>query len=210
MDPGPIRFHLGTLTRYYAENGGVGDSDRETDPEVIAGAVSGWRHWVNKELPHALDWEESPTAPFDSAEVGETDWGALWTLVAYAAPGRPDPPAHLPSGWRDDRFVTEVQRSVPEWEYLQTVLPDLWLPGNHDLLFQARDLREQEIWIGASSQIPEHFRHLESIWAGWLDHRPNLKAGFERTRAAMETLARRSMTFSLPIVRHDGPGLRTG
>lgn len=70
-------FFLGTLTRFYAENGGVGDLHRETDVEVIAGAVSAWRHWINKQLPHSLDWDESPTAPLDRAEVGEAAWNAL-------------------------------------------------------------------------------------------------------------------------------------
>jgi hypothetical protein len=205
MNPMPVRFHLGTLTRYYAENGGVGDSNRETDPEVIAGAVTAWRHWLNKELPHNLDWDESPTAPFDTADVGDTDWGAVWTLVAYGAPGRPDPPTNLPHGWADNRFVQEVQRDAPEWDYLQTVLPDLWLPGDHDLLFRSRDLRERETWIGASCQIPEHFRQLERMWGPWLDSRPNLKAGFERTRTSMETLARRSVSFGLPLMRSEAP-----
>ena len=64
-----VQFRLCTLVRLYEPVG--------LDPEVLASAVSGWRHWINKELPHALDWNESPTAPFESAEVGEADWTAL-------------------------------------------------------------------------------------------------------------------------------------
>lgn len=86
------RFHLGTLTRFYAETGGVGDSHEETDVEVIAGAVSAWRHWINKQLPHSLDWDESPTAPFDSAKVGE----AAWKRLCQAAD---NPQLSAPSLW---------------------------------------------------------------------------------------------------------------
>lgn len=64
-----MRLQLGTLARLYTHI--------DQDPEVVLGAVSAWRHWLNKELPHALDWNESPTAPFESAEVGEADWAAL-------------------------------------------------------------------------------------------------------------------------------------
>lgn len=60
-------LHLCTFTRFYTLIRPVADVD------VVAGAVSAWRHWLNKELPHPLDWDESPTAPFDSLEVGE--WG---------------------------------------------------------------------------------------------------------------------------------------
>ncbi len=64
-----MRLQLGTLARLYTHI--------DPDPEVVGSAVSAWRHWLNKELPHALDWNESPTAPFESAEVGEADWTAL-------------------------------------------------------------------------------------------------------------------------------------
>jgi len=70
-----MQFYLGTLTRFYCSVRPLEDPDLE----VVAGAVSAWRHWLGKELPHALDWNESPTAPFESAEVGEADWKALCT-----------------------------------------------------------------------------------------------------------------------------------
>ena len=68
-----MKFYLGTLTRYYTS---VVPLDN-ADTEVVAGAVLAWRHWLNKELPYALDWDESPTAPFETVEVGEKDWESL-------------------------------------------------------------------------------------------------------------------------------------
>jgi hypothetical protein len=202
MDPGPIRFHLGTLTRYYAENGGVGDSDRETDPEVIAGAVSAWRHWLNKELPHALDWDESPAAPFDSAEVGETDWGALWTLAAYAAPGRPPISRKLPKAWREDRFVQElIAGPDAAWTGIHAILPDIWMPGQHEMLFQARDLRERELWIGSTKSMQMALRFIERHWRDALDDRKQLAQGLAACKSILETLGRRSERFNLPIIR---------
>jgi hypothetical protein len=68
-----MKLHLGTLTRFYSEIRPLDGADAE----VVAGAVSAWRHWINKELPYALDWDESPTAPFETIEVGDMDWAAL-------------------------------------------------------------------------------------------------------------------------------------
>lgn len=100
-----MKLVLCSLTRLYAH------VDR--DPEVVRGAVDAWRHWLNKELPHALDWDESPTAPFEAAEVGE------W-------------PAEGPE---------------------QLTRPELWLPGDHDFLFQTCDIAEHLIWIGSSAEL---------------------------------------------------------
>ena len=122
---------LGTLTRLYAH--------LDPDPEVVRGAVDAWRHWLNKELPYALDWDESPTAPFEEAEVGE------W-------------PAEGPE---------------------QMTQPDLWLPGDHDFLFVARDLAEGDITIGSSREL------LRALEGG--------------TRPELIRLARRSVEFRLPL-----------
>lgn len=69
MNTRRIQFRLGTLAGHYAH--------LDSDAEVVRAAVSTWRHWINKQLPHALDWNESPTAPFEDAEVGEADWEIL-------------------------------------------------------------------------------------------------------------------------------------
>lgn len=149
------RFALGTLTRLYAVNGGVGDLHREADPEVIAGAVSAWRHWLNKELPYPLDWDESPTAPFDEATVGEGDWQALCQAAGNAE---------------------------------QLIRPSLWLPGEHDFLFETRDLREQVIWVGSSTELA---RLLAEV-------RGNLPL------ARLQTLVRRSIEYRLPLTATNG------
>lgn len=195
-----MRFHLGTLTRYYTNNGGVGDQHRETDPEVIHGAVLAWRHWLNKQLPHAVDWNESPTAPFDEAEVGDSDWGVLWLLVAYSAPGRPEPPRHVPSEWRDNPFVRELANDDYEWPYSQILQPNLWLPGEHGLLFKTRDLQEREIWVGSSVELGRQLRYLARHWDGALGRCPGLADGLQRMQANLEPLIRRSSMFSLPLV----------
>ncbi|MBX3458674.1 MAG: hypothetical protein KF696_01770 [Planctomycetes bacterium] len=144
-------FYLGSLARFYARIGGVGDLQRETDPEVISGAVSAWRHWLNKELPHPLDWDESPTAPFDDAAVGDSDWQAL-----CRAAGQPE----------------------------QLVKPSLWLPGDHDFLFEVRDLREELVCVGASNELAKSLAGLPEM--------PGL--------AVLRTLARRSVEYRLPLI----------
>lgn len=132
-----MKLLLTTLTRHYARIG-VG-SPAEHDAELVAAVVHAWRRALNKQLPHALDWNESPTAPFDEAVVGEGTW------VASAD---------------------------------QLKLPSLWLPGEHDFLFQAQDLSDQRVWIGSSAEV----------------HR--LLAGTEA-----ETIFRRSLEYGLPVIR---------
>jgi hypothetical protein len=135
-----MRLTLGTLSRRYAF--------LDPDPEVVADAVSAWRHWLNKELPHALEWDESPTAPFEIAEVGE--WDAL------VADG-PDQLTH----------------------------PNLWLPGDHDFLFDTQDLAETEIRVGSSAEL------LRALGGA-----PDCPA-----RRVLARLARRSLQFRLPLAK---------
>ena len=67
-----MKLLLTTLTRHYARIG-IG-SPADHDPELVAAVVHAWRRALNKQLPHALDWNESPTGPFDEAVVGEGSW----------------------------------------------------------------------------------------------------------------------------------------
>ncbi|MDC1142866.1 hypothetical protein OAU50_07215 [Planctomycetota bacterium] len=60
-----IHLYLGTFTRLHMQQGLVDDSATMTD------AVSRWMHQLNKELPYAVDWDESPTAPFQKSEMGD-------------------------------------------------------------------------------------------------------------------------------------------
>jgi hypothetical protein len=151
-------FFLGTLTRFYAESGGVGDVQRETDLDVIAGAVSAWRHWINKELPHSLDWNESPTAPFDRLNVHAFTWKRICTAADSA----------------------------------QVSMPRMWLPGEHDFLFEVRDLREQDIRIGSAKLLQLECELLS-----------RLEPELAETLGQISTLARRSCRFRLPLVLQD-------
>jgi hypothetical protein len=127
-----MRLQLGTLTRLYAHI--------DPDPEVVRSAVSAWRHWLNKELPHALDWNESPTAPFESAEVGEADWAAL---CAGAGEQLTRPELWLP-GEHDFLFIvgdlSERQIWVGSSAELQRELENMQeaTPGREILLRLAR------------------------------------------------------------------------
>lgn len=142
-----MRLHLGTLRRFYTEIRPLDGADEE----VVAGAVSAWRHWINKELPHALEWDESPTAPFETVEVGEQHWREL-------------------AGGGIEQFDK----------------PNLWLPGDHDFLFQVRDLSEREIWVGSSIELQ---RALESS---------EVESSIAET---LSRLVRRSIDFALPLTR---------
>lgn len=67
-----MKLLLTTLTRHYCHVG-LG-SPPEHELELVAAVVHAWRRALNKQLPHELDWNESPTAPFDEAVVGEGNW----------------------------------------------------------------------------------------------------------------------------------------
>ncbi len=132
-----MKLLLTTLTRHYTRIG-IG-SPPEHDPELVSAVVQAWRRALNKQLPHALDWNESPTAPFDEAAVGEGSW------VASAD---------------------------------QLRLPSLWLPGEHDFLFQARDLGDRHVWVGSSAEAHRLLADTEA-----------------------ETIFRRSLEYGLPVIR---------
>ncbi|MCA8912803.1 MAG: hypothetical protein KDB82_13955 [Planctomycetes bacterium] len=187
-----MQLFLGTLTRYYTE---VQPLD---DPEVVVGAVSAWRHWLNKELPHALDWDESPTAPFDEAEVGDKCVGALWLLAAYAGSDA-ELPVETPDDWRADARVQQAKQSKPGGMFMQVVKPNLWLPGEHDFLFQARELDERLNWIGSSEELLRELEAMERHWKSELESRPGLADDFGHAREIIEPLARRSVEFGLPL-----------
>jgi hypothetical protein len=197
-----MHFYLGTLTRYYADGGPAREPLEVRDPEVISGAVSAWRHWLNKELPHALDWDESPTAPFEEVAMGDTDCGALWLLAAHARPDAPALPEEVSDDWRELRGVQAAMERAPEGlPFAQCVLPELWLPGEHDFLFQGRDLSEEFIWIGSSEELLRDLDAIGHHWKTELEHRESLRTHFESARDILARLARRSVEFRLPLRR---------
>ena len=110
-----MNLHLGTLGRLYSAILPLDDADFE----VVAGAVSAWRHWINKELPYALDWDESPTAPFEDAAVGEADWELV---VASEAEQVTKPDLWLPG---DHDFLFIAQDLAERW---------IWVGSSAELL----------------------------------------------------------------------------
>jgi hypothetical protein len=189
-----MRLFLGTITRYYTAVRPLDDPD----PDVVAGAVSAWRHWVNKELPHALDWDESPTAPFDEAEVGDKCVGALCLLAAYAGSDA-ELPVETPGDWREDARVQQAMQSKPAGMFMQVIRPSLWLPGEHDFLFEARELNEQLTWIGSSEELLRELEAMARHWKAELESRPALADDLEGAREIIEPLTRRSVEFRLPL-----------
>ena len=70
---------LGGLVRFYSGAPGwkapqIAVNAGLDDPEIAQKAVELWRHWVNKALADegvALDWNESPTSPWEVREVDD-------------------------------------------------------------------------------------------------------------------------------------------
>ena len=189
-----MQFYLGTLARYYSSVRPLDDPD----PDVVAGAVSAWRHWLNKELPHALEWDESPTAPHEHVEVGDKDWGALWLLIAYAAPGSPELPATVADDWQDDPQILKELGSH-QHPFCQVIRPTLWLPDASDLMFRTRELNEHMTWVGSSDQLARDLVALKFHWRGGLKDQPELEERLERMSEVLGRLARRSGEFRLPL-----------
>ncbi len=197
-----MQLYLGTITRYYADGRPPREPLEIRDSDDIAGAVSSWRHWLNKELPHALDWNESPTAPFETAAVGEKCTGALWLLAAFARPDAPSLPNEVPDDWQARPEVQAAMECAPDGlPFAQAIKPELWLPGDHDFLFQARELSESFTWIGSSEELLRDLEAMERHWRSSLAGRKALRGEFESARAVLTRLARRSARFRLPLRR---------
>jgi hypothetical protein len=69
------------------------------------------------------------------------------------------------------------------------------------MLFQARDLRERELWIGSTKSMQMALRFIERHWRDALDDRKQLAQGLAACKSILETLGRRSERFNLPIIR---------
>lgn len=178
-----MQLYLGTLTRYYTS---VKPLD-EADPEVVAGAVSAWRHWLNKELPYALDWDESPTAPFDSTDVGEKDIAALRVLATSEISKLPP---RVPDSWQHEAGIGD---------YPQVTQPTLWLPGANELLFQARELSEDMTWVGSSVQLLSQLEAMRYQWKHDLREHAEFAERLERIGKMLGRMARRSIEYRLPL-----------
>lgn len=187
-----MQFYLGTLTRYYT---GVQPLEG-ADPEVVARAVSAWRHWLNKELPHPLDWNESPTAPFDEAVVGETCMGALVLCCLYPSTKAAPREQAVPENWRNDpRLRNAVALGFEAMPFAMIYGPNLWLPGDFDFIAEATGLNEETLRIGSSSRLMHDLEQIRESIPG--------ATGMERSALEawqkMYDLARRSVAFRLPL-----------
>ncbi|MHC4841987.1 MAG: hypothetical protein ACYTDT_13700 [Planctomycetota bacterium] len=115
-----MKLNLGTFSRMHAQQG------LDDDKLVVADAVSRWMRRLDKELPYDVDWNESPTAPFQEFEMGEatTEFMArtdhahvkdieLWLPIEF------DDPFEL--RLLDERVVAVgSSRRLHEWSLTQT------------------------------------------------------------------------------------------
>ena len=178
-----MQLYLGTLTRYYTSVKPLEDADEE----IVAGAVSAWRHWLNKELPYALDWDESPTAPFDTTDVGEKDIAALRVLATSEISKLPP---RVPDSWQHEAGIGD---------YPQVTQPTLWLPGVNELVFQARELSEDMTWVGSSVQLLHELDAIQRKWKHDLRKHTEFAECLARVVATLTRMARRSLEYRLPL-----------
>lgn len=189
------RFHLGTLARLYADGGVAHDSLEVRDYDVVEGAVSSWRYWLNKELPHALDWNESATAPFETCDVGDDSLGALVMLCV-------DPKSFLRApelrrDWRNDQRYRNAIQSEFARPFDSVYRPTLWLPGNFDFVAKTRGLAEEELTLGSSQRLLDDLEQVTKIIP--LDSQVGEMAS--DTADVLQRLTRRSVEFRLPLRR---------
>jgi hypothetical protein len=106
-----VYIHTGPLTDYYA-GGASGTPGEVRDPEVIRGAVEAWRHWLNKELPISLDWDEAPGAPVRELEISAESWTELERATDSEQVSKPE--LWLP-GDHDQLFFTRDLSDTELW-----------------------------------------------------------------------------------------------
>lgn len=88
-----MKLYLGTFTRLHTHQG------LDADESVVSDAVTRWIYRLNRELPYAVDWDEQPTAPLETIEMGKATTDMLsrakathvkniqvWLPVEIAAP----------------------------------------------------------------------------------------------------------------------------
>ena len=113
-------------------------------------------------LKRPLDWDESDKAAWF---VERPDWESyvgVLLLAAYAEHPQLRPPTRIPSNWAEDpAWHSSTADNCRGSRYQQIFRPELWLPGDFAVTFDAEDPAGDRIVIGSSIALLEQLRDVE-------------------------------------------------
>ncbi len=192
-------------------------------PDEVLEAVLEWRAHLNeglaKHLPAPLDWEESePDAlgegelPYLTDRPGWHGYAALLLTAAHDDHPEVGKPATVPEEWGEDAAYKRSSGEEADTRYPTLLLADLWLPGEFEFLFGAKDLGENSRSVASTKALLDELRELNQRTfrgtaedlAAWRQDLPDEDAPIDElakaTLAMMMLLAEEAVKRRLPMM----------
>jgi hypothetical protein len=129
--------------------------DAITDPVEILPVVLRWRESLSKVLENAggpaLDWDESPEAPYFTDKPDWEPWGDLMVWAAYVEKEL-TPPTASREDWYEDPVVATALTGEGRYRALVHGC-QVWLPMDFDFPFRAAWVNGSEMVFGSAQQL---------------------------------------------------------
>ena len=183
-----LDLYVGTLTRYYLgdwENIGQqwarehgmpyqvvrpGDEEQSStdtvvNPVSLREAIYDWREVLTEglgdQLEEPLEWNEALDTPYYTDRPHWDGYGALVLLAALEENAHHSPPDIIDEQWTEHPAYLESKAdNFENTEYLQILMPELWLPADFPFTFRFMDLTGHTLAIGSATRLLEQLRLL--------------------------------------------------
>jgi hypothetical protein len=198
-----------TTTSSDSDEAGAAGSD------AVREAVARWRERVQRDLDGALaqplDWDESDDAPYFTDKPAWDGYGSLVLLAAHAEHPELPRPTQVTHRFDADPAWKASTANPDATRYRHLLTPELWLPCDFDLVFEADDLGENTVAIGSSVKLLAELRDLNArTFRGsaadlerWLQDGAEPQGPFDDSArfglALFLDLAEKSVTHRLPM-----------
>jgi hypothetical protein len=189
----------------------AGPAEEIARPEEIRSGVLGWRNALNRglvsHLRGPLDWDESAASPYFTDKPGWDCYGALVLWAAYAEHPDLQRPSKNPlcrpdrttGDWRDDPAFRRSTAAGVATRYDQLLDgAEVWLPGEHEFVFQADWPGGSEIRVGATGSLLRQLDALNS--STWKATAPELE-GWRSDAADFDAPLETGARFGFSVLR---------
>ncbi|WP_442511090.1 hypothetical protein SH528x_002755 [Novipirellula sp. SH528] len=183
--------------------------------DEVAEAVTHWKAAINNGLgssiSEAIDWDESPNAPYFTDRPGYEGYGALLVWAAHAERGT-QPPTSYDGEWFSDEAFLECSVPKKGQKYRPIICASTWLPGEFEFSFDFQDLTGEKTHVCANTSLQRSLRDLNENTFGMspsdladvltadLGEHASLESLARFGLALFDNLAAKSVQHRLPIM----------
>ncbi len=159
-------------------------------PEDVRATMEQWRAVLDGALQQqvgaGVDWDESADAPYFTDKPDWSGWSCLVLLAAYEEQPHLARPEACVREWQSD-LAWRACSDLRSRTYGQILFPELWLPIEHDVVFQADLPWGGEAVLGSSIHLLEQLADLNDAtfkasandFTRWRRAPPDADAPFE-------------------------------